>query len=418
MQSKHFSVCDMKQLAARVWSAVTGGSSDLPGSGAEAESFAVDAVCAAALSGHEDRVWNLAWHPRLPLLASCSGDKTVRVWSHDVSYERWSLVATLEGEHQRTVRHVEWSPSGELLACSSFDSTVSMWRLTIGDDESAIRYELDVVTILEGHENEVKNCRWAPTTPPSDAVVATCSRDKTVWVWERASPDEPEFDCAGVLSGHSQDVKSVCWLSQLVAPSGHLSLLSCSYDGTVKLWEENRTRKDDWFCAQTLHHGTLGTVWECVVDPTARSASSCVVCAATEGGSLRAWVLNRNKQYVAAGDLCVSTTAPVFSVDWSASGNLIAAGSGDDHITFSRLLPIDPNAAAEGNVPFEVVGRIYNAHDDVNCVRFAPASTDPDVLVLASCGDDSMIRIWKLRKKSGTGHTNEEQSSEQMSNNS
>ncbi|KAL0910730.1 hypothetical protein M5K25_018813 [Dendrobium thyrsiflorum] len=43
------------------------------------------------LEGHADRVWSLAWNPATgagglpPTLASCSGDKTARIWQQGPS---------------------------------------------------------------------------------------------------------------------------------------------------------------------------------------------------------------------------------------------------------------------------------------------------------------------------------------------
>lgn len=41
------------------------------------------------LEGHSDRVWSLAWNPVTAgssgMLASCSGDKTVRIWQRGPS---------------------------------------------------------------------------------------------------------------------------------------------------------------------------------------------------------------------------------------------------------------------------------------------------------------------------------------------
>ncbi|KAG2484540.1 hypothetical protein HYH03_016675 [Edaphochlamys debaryana] len=217
------------------------------------------------------------------MLASCSGDKTVRIWSRrrgpaaangapvgdamaasvpadpqqHPQQQHWYCSAILDQCHTRTIRSVAWAPSGRALATASFDATVAIWELSGGVWEQ--------VAELEGHENEVKCVAWNP----DGRLIATCGRDRSVWIWE--SMPGREYECVDVKQGHSQDVKVVRW-----HPGGEL-LVSAGYDDTLRLWTYDG---DEWGCAQTLGGSGFGpghesTVWDVAWDPTGQRLASC-----------------------------------------------------------------------------------------------------------------------------------------------
>ncbi|XP_022376250.1 probable cytosolic iron-sulfur protein assembly protein CIAO1 [Enhydra lutris kenyoni] len=333
-------------------------------------------VLLARVPAHPDsRCWFLAWNPAGTLLASCGGDRRVRIWGTEG--ESWICKSVLSEGHQRTVRKVAWSPCGNYLASASFDATTCIWKKNQDDFEC--------VTTLEGHENEVKSVAWAP----SGNLLATCSRDKSVWVWE--VDEEDEYECVSVLNSHTQDVKHVVW-----HPSQEL-LASASYDDTVKLYREE---EDDWVCYATLE-GHESTVWSLAFDPSGQRLASC-----SDDRTVRIWrqYLPDNEQGVACSGSdpswkCICTLSgfhsrTIYDVAWCQLTGALATACGDDAI---RVFEEDPTSDPQ-QPTFSLTAHLPQAHSqDVNCVAWNPKEQG----LLASCSDDGEVAFWKYQRPEG-----------------
>lgn len=151
----------------------------------------------AELQGHSDRVWSLAWNPVQRLLASCSADKTVRMWTYAVRTQDTTTTSSIKDHvfrpateiatgHRKTVRAIAWSPSGKNIATASFDSTVSIWERVPGEDDEDVEDsgEWECLSTLEGHDSECKSVAYSS----DGGLIASCSRDKSVWIWEGELP--------------------------------------------------------------------------------------------------------------------------------------------------------------------------------------------------------------------------------------
>lgn len=348
----------------------------------------------ASLTGHDERVWSVAWSPNGNYLASTSGDKSIRVWargntdsssntessssSSSEADTKWVCVAKLEGVHTRTVRRVAWSPDGKQFASAGFDGIIGIWR----PDETG---EWDCVAQLEGHENEVKCIAWNV----GGTLLASCSRDRSVWIWDCA---DDEFDCLSVLHGHTQDIKGVFW-----HPMEDV-LISCSYDDSIKLWKEEG---DDWYCTETITEHK-STVWDTTFREDAKYFASCsddlsivvhqlkdpnaptMSMDASEDGETDDVDTDGQWQVVARQENAHTRT--IYGVDWSPKdSNILASCSGDDAINFFKF---DAEAQTLSQIHSEL-----NAHaNDVNAVSWHPKVPG----LLASVGDDFLVKIWQL----------------------
>ena len=120
----------------------------------------------ARFSGHESQVFKAAFSLDSRYLATCSRDRTVRVWQIDSG-----ACQVLHG-HTDEVYAVAFHPDGQRLATAGRDGAVWLWDLARG--EAVVR--------LPRHKSFV----WSLAFSPDGATLASGSGDSTVRLWDTA----------------------------------------------------------------------------------------------------------------------------------------------------------------------------------------------------------------------------------------
>jgi WD40 repeat protein len=202
----------------------------------------MSATCVATMEGrhgHTRAVTSVAFHSKLPLLATGSHDRTAKLWSFDPDGSAddnmlATCVAILEGEHGHKygVLSVAFHPMLPLLATSSMDNTAKLWSF---DPHGLARGNMSetCITTLEGeqgHKRGVSVVAFHPSLP----LLATGSWDQTAKLWRfnthGAEKDNMSATCVATLTGHRNDVKSVAFHPALPL------LATGSIDNTAKFW--------------------------------------------------------------------------------------------------------------------------------------------------------------------------------------
>lgn len=310
--------------------------------------------CLKTFEGHTNWLWAVAFSSDGQTIASGGDDQTARLWN----------IATGESkvlkDHQGWVWSVTFSPDGRLLATGSYDKTIRLWNVSTGE----------CLKILEGHENSV----WSLAFTPDGQTLASGSLDYTVKLWNVHTGE-----CFNTLRGHSKEVRSIAF-----SADGQI-LASGSFDQTIRLWnactgEHLRTLKGHTNGIRIIAFNTVNHI----------------LASGDNYQVLKLWNINTGE--------CLKTLQGhsnwMWTLAFSPDGQTLASGSLDQMVRLWDISHFKTQHERTSKLP-----RVLRGHTDwVWSVAFSPNGK-----MIASGSDDETIKIWDTSTgqclKTLQGHT-------------
>lgn len=168
--------------------------------------------CIETMPGHTDAILHISYSPDGRRLASGGGDMTVRFWNVTTALP----MHTCSG-HKHHVLCTAWAPNGLTFISADRSGDIRCWDPKDGTAKGRV---------LSGHKKWVTSLSFEPYhKDPNCKRFASSSKDNTVKIWNIMTSN-----CETTISGHTDSVECVKW-------GGNGLLYSCSRDRTIKVWE-------------------------------------------------------------------------------------------------------------------------------------------------------------------------------------
>ncbi|RAL59676.1 hypothetical protein DID88_000309 [Monilinia fructigena] len=153
------------------------------------------------LVGHGGEINELKISPINPhVLASCSKDSTIRIWSLDPKHEDFPCAAMLTGGHKDAVITIDFHHSGRYLISGGVDHMICLWTLPNFPDENtgtklATQIQYPHFASSDIHTDAVDCVRFY-----DDSILSRGANENCIVLWEITGFDSegpiPDYDKA------------------------------------------------------------------------------------------------------------------------------------------------------------------------------------------------------------------------------
>jgi ribosome assembly protein 4 len=331
--------------------------------------------CSSSLEGHTKEILSVAFSPNGAVLATGSGDCTVRLW--DLATETPIASGAV---HKNWVLCIAWSPNAKLLASGGMDNLVVLWD---GPTGAALGKP------LAGHTQFISALAWEPmkSHESSPSRLASASKDGTVRVW-----DVVQKCCLFSLSSHTSAVTCLRWS----AFGGRI--YTGSRDRTLKVWAVGGAEAQHGILERTLEGHAH---WINTMALSTDYASRCALFD-WEGKAVAttACKLPSSERIITGSD-----DFTMFLWDPASGSNKpIARMTG--HQALVTQVIFSPDARWIASCSFDKSVKLWNASTGAFVASFRghvgpvyQISFSADSRFLVSASKDATVKIWSVREK-------------------
>ncbi|KAA1467843.1 WD40 repeat-like protein [Dentipellis sp. KUC8613] len=174
--------------------------------------------------------------------ASCGADRVI----HIMSLSKEGIVKSFKG-HENEINQIKFNPTRTRLASCSDDKTARIWKSNFVKGVFS-----DECVVLEGHRGHVSGVSWCPApSPEGHELIATSSFDNTSRLW-----DAETGACLKVFSNHKRPIYTITF-----SPDGHW-LATGSGDGWMHVYDVKEREKVWSWRSESPKRGIFEIDWQ------------------------------------------------------------------------------------------------------------------------------------------------------------